>query len=120
MIPRGNCLFILNLSAECSPNNGFRYIKELILQKHNFYLNKCWKISQEGGADVHTVKTDARTIPSSKLDQVEELLNWGTGIGSWRFSRSDDVKFPDTGKLPFPQGKHHEATEGAPSETDCP
>jgi len=95
MTPTGKCLFILNLSAECSLNNGFRYIKELLLQQHNFYLNKCWKILQEAGVDVYTVKTDSFTIPSSKLEQAEELLNWEAGIGSWRFSRSDDIKYPD-------------------------
>ena len=40
MAPTGKCLFVLNLSAECSLNNGSRYIKELLLQHHNFYLNK--------------------------------------------------------------------------------
>ena len=42
--------------------------------------------------DVCTVKTDAFTIPSSKLEVAGELLNWEAGIGSWRFSRSDDIK----------------------------
>ena len=36
-VPTGKCLFILDLSAECSLNNGFRYTKELFLQHHNFY-----------------------------------------------------------------------------------
>ena len=31
MVPLGKCLFILNLSAERSLNNGSRYIKELLL-----------------------------------------------------------------------------------------
>ena len=75
MTPTGKCLFILNLSAECSLNNGFRYIKELLTQQHNFYLNKCWKILHEAGVDVYTVKTDSFTIPSSKLEQADELLN---------------------------------------------
>ena len=67
---------MLKLSAECSLNNGFRHIKELFLQQHNFYLNKCWRILREEGVDVYTVKTDAFTIPSSKLELAEELLNW--------------------------------------------
>ena len=90
------CLFVLNLSAECSLNNGFRYIKELLLQHNNFYMNKCWKLLQENGVDVYTVKTDAFTIPNSRLEDAAELLNWDAGIGSWRFSRSDDIKYPDT------------------------
>ena len=71
MVPAGKCLFILNLSAECSLNNGFRYIKELLTQQHNFYLNKCRKILQEAGVDVYPVTPDSLTVPSSKLEQPE-------------------------------------------------
>ena len=95
MVPTGKCLFILNLSAECSLNNGFRYVKELLLQRHNFYLNKCWNVLKESGVDVYTVKTDAFTIRKEHLDTASELLNWEAGIGSWRFSRSDDIKYTD-------------------------
>ena len=38
MVPTGNCLFLLNLSAECNLTNGYRYIKELLMQHHNLYL----------------------------------------------------------------------------------
>ncbi len=73
MVPTGGCLFALNLSADCSLNNGFRYVKELWLQHHNFYLKKCWKGLQESAVDVYTVKTDAFTIPICRLDDAEEL-----------------------------------------------
>jgi hypothetical protein len=95
MVPTGKCLFVLNLSAERSLNHGFRYINELLLQHNNFYMNKCWKLLQENGVDVYTVKTDAFTIPNARLEDAAELLNWDAGIGSWRFSRSDDIKYPD-------------------------
>ncbi|MFM7985467.1 MAG: hypothetical protein ACKPKO_39745, partial [Candidatus Fonsibacter sp.] len=39
--PTGRSLFILNISAESSLTNGFKYIKELLMQHYNFYLNKC-------------------------------------------------------------------------------
>ena len=97
MIPTGNCLYILNLSAECSLNNGFRYIKELLMQHHNFYLNRSRKLLEDSGVEVYTVKTDAFTIQSRHLEEASELLNWEAGIGSWRFHRDDDIKFPDTG-----------------------
>ena len=76
MVPTGKCLFILNLSAECSLNSGFRYIKELLLQHHNFYLSKCWNVLKENGVDVYTVKTDAFTIRKEHLDIASELLSW--------------------------------------------
>ncbi len=37
--------------------------------------------------DVYTVKTDAFTIPNLRLEDAAELLDWDTGIGSWRSSR---------------------------------
>ncbi len=91
VVPTGKCLFVLNLFAECSLNKGLRHIKGLLLQHHNFYMNKCWKLLQESGVDVCTFRTDAFTIPNRRLEEAEELLNWETGIGSWRFSRSDDI-----------------------------
>ena len=40
-VPTGNALYSLNISAECSLTNGFRYVKELLMQHHNFYLSMC-------------------------------------------------------------------------------
>ena len=41
-IPTDNVLFILNISASASMTNGFRYIKELLMQYHNYYLHGCY------------------------------------------------------------------------------
>jgi hypothetical protein len=62
MVATGRSLFILNLSAEASLTNGFGYKKELLMQRHNFYLNKSWELLKDNGIDVYTVKTDAFTI----------------------------------------------------------
>ena len=70
LVPTGNCLFLLNLSAECSLTNGYRYIKELLMQHHNFYLNKCQRILTQNGINVHTVKTDSFTISRICLTQA--------------------------------------------------
>ena len=94
MVPTGRSLFILNLSAEASLTNGFRYVKELLMQRHNFYLNSSYKLLTNNVIDVYTVKTDAFTIRQSQLDSAKELLNWEEGIGNWRLNRTDDIKFP--------------------------
>ena len=44
MKPTGRALFVLNLFAEASLNNGFRYIKELLMQHHNFYLERSYRL----------------------------------------------------------------------------
>ena len=79
---KGRSLFILNLSAEPSLAKGFRYIKELLMQHHNFYLNKSYELLTESGVGVYTVKTDAFTIRRTQLDTAQELLNWEEGIGN--------------------------------------
>ena len=49
MVPTGRSLFILNLYAEASLTNGFRYIKELLMQRHNFYLNRSYELLTGNG-----------------------------------------------------------------------
>ena len=94
MVATGRSLFILTLSAEASLTNVFRYIQELLMQHHNFNLNKSWELLKANGIDVYTVKTDAFTIRQSQLDAAEELLNWEEAIGSWRLNKTDDIIFP--------------------------
>ncbi len=93
-VPTGRMLFILNLKAESSLTNGFRYIKELLMQHHNFYLERSYRLLRENGVEAYSVKTDALTVPAHKLERVAELLNWESGIGSWTRSKKEEVKFP--------------------------
>ena len=96
LVPTGNALFILNLSAECDLTNGFRYIKELLMQHHNFFMNKCRRMLEANDISVYTIKTDAFTIPKICLEEAKELLNFEAGIGCWRMSKWDkgEIKFP--------------------------
>ena len=94
LLPTGKALFILNLSAESSLSNGFRYIKELLMQHHNFYLNNCRNLLRRHNVDVYFVKTDAFAIPAESLELAKELLNWEEGLGSWRLNRTEDLKTP--------------------------
>ncbi len=50
-----------------------------MLQHHNFYLNKCWRLLQESGVDVYTVKTDAFIIPNARLEEAGEAVELGRG-----------------------------------------
>ncbi len=87
-------LYILNISAQAELTNGFRYIKELLMQHHNFYLNKCWQLLEDNDIKVFTVKTDAFTIRQSQVEQAQEFLAWEEGIGTWRLNKTEDIKFP--------------------------
>ena len=109
-VPTGNALYSLNISAECSLTNGFRYVKELLMQHHNFYLNKCNKLLQAHGIEVYTVKTDSFTIQKTCLEQARELLNFDNGIGSWRVHNEEDIKFPKS-MIEFTENKLIEVKE---------
>ena len=76
MVDTARSLYILKLSAEASLTNGFRYIKELLMQRHNVYLNNSYKMLTDNGVDVYSVKTDAFTIRQSQLESAKELPNW--------------------------------------------
>ncbi|MFM7984443.1 MAG: hypothetical protein ACKPKO_34470, partial [Candidatus Fonsibacter sp.] len=86
MVPTGRSLFIRNLYVEASLKNGFRYIKELLMQYHNFHLNISYKLLTDDGVDVYTVNTDAFTIRQSQLETARGLLNWEDGVGNWRLN----------------------------------
>ena len=99
LVPTGKSLFILNLSAECSLSNGFRYIKELLSQHHKFYLNNCRNMLKRSRVEVYFVKTDAFAIPADGLELAKQLLNWENGLGSWRLNRTEGLKTPNEENL---------------------
>ena len=109
-VPTGCALYSLNISAECSLTNGFRYVKELLMQHHNFYLSKCNKLLQAHGMIVYTVKTDSFTIKKACLEQARELLNFDNGIGSWRVHNEEDIKLPKS-MIEFTENKLIEVKE---------
>ena len=55
-VATGNTLYIMSIQAEASMTNGFTFIKELLLQHHNFYLKRSYDLLNENGVKVFTVK----------------------------------------------------------------
>jgi hypothetical protein len=48
-VETGEVLYILNLTASAGMTNGFRYIKELLLQHHNYFMQEALdKLTAEG------------------------------------------------------------------------
>ena len=94
--PTGKELYVLNINKSATLINGFRYIKELVLQRHNYFMNKSYKKLQEQNITVYSVKTDAFTIKESDVEKAKELLNFEPGIGNWRLSKTEDIIYPLT------------------------
>ena len=58
----GESYYVLNLKDKAQLQNGFRYIKELLLQYHNFKMYQDYYKLRSNGVDVCSVKTDAFVI----------------------------------------------------------
>jgi hypothetical protein len=86
-------LYVQVIKAEALLKNGFRYIKELLLQHHNRKLKQAWDTLTKNNK-VHSVKTDCFTIRASDLEGAQSLLQFDQGHGSWRVSKIDDINYP--------------------------
>ena len=58
--------------------NGYRFIKELILQHHNFDMNEAYETLMRDGVKVYSVKTDAFVIDKCNLGQAKEVLKFNS------------------------------------------
>ena len=63
----GNKYYILNITDRTDLQSGFRYIKELLLQIHNYKMYSDYNKLINAGITVSSVKTDAFTIKKSDL-----------------------------------------------------
>ena len=88
---RDDKYYVLTVSESRTLVNGFRYIKEQLLQNHNFRMYKAYKALKENNVRVYAVKTDAYHIHKNDVRKARRVLDFHNGIGGWRLE-SDDVK----------------------------
>ena len=70
--------YILNIKDTAELVNGFRYIKELLLQQHNFTMYEAYNKLRRNNISMYSVKTDAFVINSKDVDltlEDGELVN---------------------------------------------
>jgi hypothetical protein len=65
-VNHGDPCYVLVLKAERQLRNGFRYIKELLLQNHNFKLMQAYDLLTAASISITSVKTDCFTIPAKR------------------------------------------------------
>ena len=93
----GEKLYILNVTDKTKLMNGFRFVKELLLQYHNFSMYEAYNKLVENNIKVYSVKSDAFTIHEDDLTRVvgkpnHFIKSYRTGIlqfeagtiGNWR------------------------------------
>ena len=86
--------YILTLKDKAMLKNGFRYIKQLLLDYHNFKMYEDYYKLKGAGINVYSVKNDAMTIDKKNLEKAQEILNFCDGIGGWRVNKFDYIKLP--------------------------
>ena len=96
----GETYYVLNTTDRQKLVNGFRYIKELLLQYHNFAMYEAYTKLVANNVKVYGVKSDAFSIHQDDLTRVtgkpnhfiktlrEGILNFESAIGNWRVSTS--------------------------------
>ena len=92
----GEAVWVLNLTNSADMTNGFRYIKELLIQYHNAEMQSCLRKLADANVSVYSVKTDAFTIAATDLTVATDAMDFGKDIGQWRVSKEDEheIKFP--------------------------
>ena len=101
--PSGTDYYLVNLSDSVMLNNGYIYIKELLLQDHNFKMLQDYNKLEKNFVSVMSVKTDAFVIRSRDVDKAREILEMKTGIGEWRANKEgEDIILPPEEYKPKP------------------
>ena len=112
---KGDTYYILNTTDRQTLVNGYRYIKEMLLQYHNYAMYEAYTKLEAKGVKVYSVKSDAFTIHQDDLNKVrpnpnhfiksyrEGILNFEDAIGNWRVSTSR-INYP-TEKYKFKYNK---------------
>ena len=78
--------YVLNISDTKTLKNGYRYIKEMILQNHNYAMNTAYETLVNNNIKVYSVKTDAFVIDRFNLKKAQGLLNFSNAIGDWKYN----------------------------------
>ena len=87
--------YILNLKDKAVLRNGYRYIKELLLQHHNFKMNQDFKTLITNNINIYSVKTDAFVIDTCNEEKTKQLLEFHDDVGGWKVSKQrDEINLP--------------------------
>ena len=89
-----NPYYILNIKSKTTLINGFRYIKELLMQYHNYKIYSDIKKLNDNYINVYSIKTDALTVNKNDINKIKELLNFSDDVGGWRISKDVDILYP--------------------------
>ena len=84
VIDKKNKYYIVSKTGERQMTNGFRYIKELLLQNHNFDMYESYEKLKANNINVYAVKSDAFHIAKKDVKKAKKVLDFHNNIGGWR------------------------------------
>ena len=99
----GRKVFVLTKTETTKLCDGFRYIKELLLQLHNLAMQEAYDKLSRNGITVFSVKTDCFTIRPEDLEKANSCLDifypdpitgGAPAIGQWRVSKTKHIILP--------------------------
>ena len=93
--------YIVSVSDERELMNGFRFIKELLLQNHNFSMYDAYEKLKENNINVYAVKTDAFHVAKKDLRKARKILEFGSNVGKWRVENKKVNYVEDTYKWKY-------------------
>ena len=76
--------YVVCLTDQRKLMNGFRYIKELLLQGHNLNMYETFEKLKANSIKVYAVKTDAFHIAKKDVRKAKKLVDFHNDIGGWR------------------------------------
>ena len=99
--------YVLNVSDTSELRNGFRYVKELLLQHNNYKMQCDYQKLIDNDIKVLSVKSDAFVIQCEgfnkwSIRKTKEVLDFDDGIGGWRMAK-DHAQIHHTGTQLFEQ-----------------
>ena len=83
--------YCLTVSKKAELTNGYTYIKELLLQHHNYKMLCDLKTLRDNEIDVYSVKTDAFVIRKEHLRKTKRHLDFNEHIGGWRHEKGKQI-----------------------------
>jgi hypothetical protein len=83
--------FILNVNQKTQLKNGFRFIKELLIQYHNFKMYSDYNKLVDNNIKIYSVKSDAFAISNDDVERAKSLLNFHNDIGGWRLAKTNNI-----------------------------
>ena len=86
--------YCLTVTDKATLRNGFIYIKELLLQHHNFKMHTDYTKLTENHIGVWSVKTDAFVVRKEHLRRAKNLIEFSDRIGGWRHEKSKNIAEP--------------------------